>query len=100
MMTEIGSWDAEDGTGQVCKEKMSKYLQQMNESGVFIGYQVWQFGCPNCKADLWTERPLNFYWYRLSEFGATPGAGTSTTITSSTSNTSSTLITSSTTVSS
>merc|ERR1711988_1797729 len=84
MMTEIGSWDAEDGTGPACRAKMTNYLQRMNESGVFIGYQVWQFGCPHCTADLWTERPLNFYWYRLSEFGAEPGLGTSTSTTATT----------------
>merc|ERR1712232_1200831 len=70
MITEIGSWDAEDGTGPSCKAALSSYLQRMNSSGVFIGYQVWQFGCPQCEADLWAWRPWNFDWYRLLEFGA------------------------------
>merc|ERR1712190_176838 len=67
MMTEIGSWP--DGkTDSHCKTKMYEYIQRMHESGVFIGYQVWQFGCEGCDADQWTKKPLNLDWYRISEF--------------------------------
>jgi len=67
-MTEIGSYPAMDGSEGVCKSKMCNYLQQMHESGVFIGYTVWQFGCPQCDADQWTKKPLNLDWYRIAEF--------------------------------
>lgn len=70
MMTEIGSWPSA-GTQESCKVKMSSYLQQMSDSGVFIGFQVWQFGCPQCDADLWSQWPLNYAWYRISDFGRT-----------------------------
>jgi len=67
-MTEIGSWPGNDGTEPICKAKMCNYLQQMHESNVFIGYTVWQFGCDQCDADQWTDRPLNLDWYRIAEF--------------------------------
>jgi len=66
-MTEIGSYP-EAGTEDPCKAKMCNYLQQMHESGVFIGYTVWQFGCPQCDADQWSKKPLNLDWYRIAEF--------------------------------
>lgn len=67
-MTEIGSYPAADGTADVCKSKMCNYLQQMHESGVFIGYTVWQVGCEQCDADQWSKKPLNLDWYRIAEF--------------------------------
>jgi endoglucanase len=100
MMTEIGSWEREDGSSPICKAKMSNFIEMMNKSGVFLGYQVWQFGCEKCKADLWSKRPLNFYWYRLSEFGNPPGQMTTTltttTITTTSTNTTTTTTTTST----
>lgn len=67
MMTEIGSWPL-SGTEEHCQQKMYAYLQRMHESGVFIGYQAWQFGCEGCDGDQWTKKPLNLDWYRLKEF--------------------------------
>mmetsp|Transcript_49430 Transcript_49430/g.152491 ORF Transcript_49430/g.152491 Transcript_49430/m.152491 type:complete len:506 (-) Transcript_49430:76-1593(-) len=69
MMTEIGSWPTDTASDADCKVKMSNYLQSMADSGVFIGYQVWQFGCPQCLADQWTKRPYNLDWYRWADFG-------------------------------
>jgi endoglucanase len=96
MMTEFGSWEGQDGSGPGCKSKMYDYIAQMNRSGVFLGYQVWQFGCESCEGDLWSKRPSNIYWYRLSEFGAAPGQGTTTTSTTTTSTTTSNTTTTST----
>jgi endoglucanase len=69
MMTEIGSWPNDDGTNAACRANLYAYLQSMYESGVFLGYQVWQFGCPGCRADQWTLRPYNLDWYRFDDFG-------------------------------
>jgi len=69
MMTEIGSWPADDGTNDKCKEQMQSFLRYMHDSGVFIGYQVWQFGCSGCQADQWTLRPYNLDWYDWAEYG-------------------------------
>jgi len=68
MMTEIGSWPANDGTNDACRVRMYNFLQRMYDSGVFIGYQIWQFGCPACMADQWTRRPYNYAWYRIEDF--------------------------------
>jgi len=71
IMTEIGSWPGQDGSEEHCKRKLHSYLQTMHDSGVFIGYLVWQFGCTECLADQWAKRPLNLDWYRFGDFGAT-----------------------------
>jgi len=65
MVTEMGSWPTDDGTNAVCEKKMLEYISRMDESGVFIGRQVWQFGCPGCLADQWEHRPYNFGWYQI-----------------------------------
>merc|ERR1712070_725141 len=85
MMTEIGSWPANDGTEGACKNKMFEYLKQMRDSGVFIGYQVWQFGCPQCDGGLWSKRPLNVDWYGFDVFGDRGGSA-STSVGASTTN--------------
>jgi len=69
MVTEMGSYPdaalSQDGTNQHCEAKMAEYIKRMDESGVFIGRQVWQFGCPQCDADQWTHRPYNLGWYQI-----------------------------------
>ncbi|CAK0897114.1 unnamed protein product [Prorocentrum cordatum] len=72
MMTEIGSFEADDGTAAKCQTAMYEYLDSLNSSGVFIGYQVWQFGCEGCLGDQWSQRPSNLDWYRWDDFGS-PG---------------------------
>jgi endoglucanase len=67
-MTEIGSYPAADGSAATCSAKMCNYLKRMHESNTFIGYTVWQFGCPQCDADQWTKKPLNLDWYLLANF--------------------------------
>mmetsp|Transcript_31656 Transcript_31656/g.104900 ORF Transcript_31656/g.104900 Transcript_31656/m.104900 type:complete len:266 (+) Transcript_31656:1138-1935(+) len=68
-MTEIGSWPANDGSNSECKRLMGDFLKRMDDSGVFIGYQVWQFGCDGCMADQWTLKPYNLDWYRWDLYG-------------------------------
>merc|ERR1719203_2498674 len=65
---DTGSLTIEDinsAYNQHCQDKMVEYIRRMDESGVFIGRQVWQFGCPQCLADQWTHRPYNFGWYQI-----------------------------------
>mmetsp|Transcript_31657 Transcript_31657/g.104906 ORF Transcript_31657/g.104906 Transcript_31657/m.104906 type:complete len:634 (+) Transcript_31657:79-1980(+) len=69
IMTEIGSWPANDGSNSECKRLMGDFLKRMDDSGVFIGYQVWQFGCDGCMADQWTLKPYNLDWYRWDLYG-------------------------------
>jgi len=77
MMTEIGSFQHrsallfEDQVKDTaaCRHKLHRYLQVMHDSNVFLGYQVWQFGCDSCLGDLWSARPLNLDWYRFHDFG-------------------------------
>lgn len=68
MMTEIASFPANDGT-QMCQQQMCRYIQEMADSGVFIGYQVWQMGCPQCLGDQYSLRPYNLDWYRWDSYG-------------------------------
>lgn len=76
MMTEIGSYPTFGSTDAYCNRKLGAYLQQMHDSGVFLGYQVWQFGCPQCLADQWTNRPYNLDWYRWGLYGSGGSAAT------------------------
>merc|ERR1712176_1351941 len=70
----------------------------MADSGVFLGYQVWQFGCSNCgqslekpnnySEDLYTmpEATYNLDWYDLEKYGitSTSSSNTATSVTTST----------------
>lgn len=67
MMTELSSIPGK--SPKSCQKKLNSYLQLMFDSGVFLGYQVWQFGCESCLGDLWSKQPLNLDWYRLHDFG-------------------------------
>uniref|UniRef100_A0A7S4UQ72 Glycoside hydrolase family 5 domain-containing protein n=1 Tax=Alexandrium monilatum TaxID=311494 RepID=A0A7S4UQ72_9DINO len=70
MMTELSSIPDANATGAgACATRLSGFLQRMNESGVFIGYQAWQSGCEFCPGDLTPRRPGNLDWYRLHDFG-------------------------------
>merc|ERR1711972_150489 len=48
MMTEIASFPADASATNQCKVSIENFVRDMYESGVFIGYQVWQFGCAQC----------------------------------------------------
>jgi hypothetical protein len=115
-LTETASFTAaEPGDEQwtTCEQKMGDFLQGMADSGAFLGYQVRQFGCPDCGStefneDLgeeWftpvPEAPLgnNLGWYDLKTYGPTSTTTTSTTTTRTTStSTTSTATTSTSTV--
>jgi hypothetical protein len=64
MVTEMGSW-MDHITDPACEDKMVDYIKRMDESGVFVGRQVWQFGCEGCLADQWSLRPYNWGWYQI-----------------------------------
>jgi hypothetical protein len=102
-MTEVASFPDPDASAQErewCESKMKNYLSTMADSGVFLGYQVWQFGCSTCgnaegdyTQDLSSmpDATNNLDWYDLEKYGIT------STITSNTETTvSKTTITSST----
>merc|ERR1719486_844835 len=62
----------------MCDSKMDSFLEDMSESGVFLGYQVWQFGCHDCAGgsevlpqDLYTLKPYNLEWYDFEKYGIT-----------------------------
>jgi hypothetical protein len=83
---------------QECGSKMKDYLSNMADSGVFLGYQVWQFGCANCgqslelpsnySEDLWAmpAATYNLEWYDLGKYGitSTSSSNTATSVTTST----------------
>jgi len=68
MMTEISSLPSGHSSKR-CQQRLHHFIKQMKDSGVFLGYQVSQFGCQSCPGDLWSKRPLNMDWYRLHDFG-------------------------------
>merc|ERR1719486_514332 len=77
-----------DATWTMCDSKMDSFLESMAASSVFLGYQVWQFGCDDCAGgsnalpqDLWTLKPYNLEWYDFEKYGIT---STTTSATSST----------------
>lgn len=92
-LTEVASFPDPDASSQVregCQSKMDKFLSTMSESGVFLGYQAWQFGCETCgqgTQDLWTmpDDINNLEWYDLDKYGITSTnnvtTNTSTTVT-------------------
>jgi len=70
-----------------CDGKMGSFLEGMAASGVFLGYQVWQFGCEWCGGgrevlpqDQWLLAPYNLEWYDFDKYGIT---STTTSATSS-----------------
>merc|ERR1711972_721721 len=69
IMTELGSFAANDGTGEHCKTRIREYLRRLADSKVFIGYLVWQVGCPFSLGDQWSNRPSNLDWYELERYG-------------------------------
>jgi hypothetical protein len=89
----FGKCENEEWT--TCEQKMGDFLQGMADSGAFLGYQVWQFGCSDCGStefneNLWKEwftpvpeAPLgnNLGWYDLKVYGPTSTTTTSTTTT-------------------
>lgn len=92
-LTEVASFPAtakDTAEWERCGSKMGAFLETMASSGVFLGYQVKQFGCEACgdfHEDQWTLRPYNLDWYRLQDYGITTTSTTST-LTTSTSTTS------------
>jgi len=94
-LTETASFTwAQPGSAEwtKCDGKMDGFLEGMAASGVFLGYQVWQFGCDTCQGgssvlpqDLWTLAPYNLEWYDFEKYGIT---STTTSATSSTRTTS------------
>jgi endoglucanase len=100
-LTEVASFPdpyASTEGRQECESKMKDYLSTMADSGVFLGYQVWQFGCSNCgqalerpsnySEDLYTmpEATYNLDWYDLEKYGitSTSSSNTATSVTTST----------------
>jgi len=90
-MTEVLSIPDADATTaerEECESKLGDYLAEMADSGVFLGYQVWQFGCKDCAkgVDLSPEsidENYNFDWYNLEKYGitSTSTSRTQTTVT-------------------
>jgi hypothetical protein len=90
-LTETASFtfaEPGDANWTMCDGKMDGFLEGMAASGVFLGYQVWQFGCHDCAGgsdvlpqDLYTLRPYNLEWYDFEKYGIT---STTTSATSST----------------
>jgi hypothetical protein len=100
-LTEVASFPdpyASTEAWQECGSKMKDYLSTMADSGVFLGYQVWQFGCSNCgqslelpsnySEDLYTmpDATYNLNWYDLGKYGitSTSSSNTATSVTTST----------------
>merc|ERR1719343_465070 len=97
-LTEVASFtNAAPGSSEwkSCESKMDSFLDRMAGSGVFLGYQVMQFGCETCgnfHEDQWSKKPYNLDWYNFEKYGITTTVTTSTsttsTLTTSTSTTS------------
>jgi hypothetical protein len=100
-LTEVASFPDPYASTQVrqeCESKMKDYLSTMADSGVFLGYQVWQFGCSSCgkslelpsnySEDLYTmpAATYNLDWYDLEKYRTsfTSSSNTATTVTTST----------------
>mmetsp|Transcript_38265 Transcript_38265/g.110518 ORF Transcript_38265/g.110518 Transcript_38265/m.110518 type:complete len:626 (+) Transcript_38265:79-1956(+) len=69
MLTEVSSVPGADADGGACDEKLHGYLQRLNDSGVFLGYQAWQNGCEFCLGDISPGQPRKLDRYRLHDFG-------------------------------
>jgi hypothetical protein len=103
-LTEVASFtNAAPGSSEweSCDSKMDSFLDRMAGSGVFLGYQVMQFGCETCgnfHEDQWSKKPYNLDWYNFEKYGITTTVTTSTSTTSTlTTSTSSTTTATSTT---